>query len=190
MIFKVIAKGSDLAAAVLRHCGAVVATRLHRASLAAVGTGTWFQAGVHFRPPARVTFGSNCYVWRGVGASTEHPEGYLRAGDGVQINAEVHLDMTGGLTLADHVLISEGAVLYTHDHGLDPRAVPTLCPKTVGSGAWIGMRAVILPQCTSIGAGAVIGAGAIVTADVPAGAIMAGNPARQVGRKALSEVAA
>ena len=90
----------------------------------------------------------------------------------------------------DDVLISEEAFLYTHDHGLDPRADPMLMPKKIGAGAWIGMRAVILPQCQNIGAGAVIGAGAIVARDVPAGAIVAGNPARQIGQVNKQQAAA
>ena len=66
-----------------------------------------------------------------------------------------------------------------------------LVPKAIGEDVWIGMRAVILPQCRQIGAGAVIGAGAIVVHDVPAGAIVAGNPARVIGhRDAAQQVAA
>lgn len=190
MIVRVVAHCVQIASALGRKASAVITTRLQRASLHGVGVGTQFQAGAHFRPPQAATFGRNCYVWCGVGASTEHPDGYLRVGDGVQLNADVHLDMTGGLTLGCDVLISEGAVLYTHDHGLDPRARPQLVPKVIDAGAWIGMRAVIMPNCRHIGAGAVIGAGAIVTHDVRAGAIMAGNPAREVGRKPSTEVAA
>lgn len=52
-------------------------------------------------------------------------------------------------------------------------------PIVVGHGVWIGAGAVILPGVT-IGEHAVVGAGAIVTKDVPAGVIVAGNPARIV----------
>ena len=138
-----------------------------------------------------MTVGDDCYFWRGCNASAEFSGAPLIIDDGVQINQDVHLDTTGGLTLGNGVMISEGAVIYTHDHGLEPRAAPQMLPKTIAPDVWIGMRAVIMPQCRRIGRGAVIGAGAIVVRDVPAGAIVGGNPARIIGHKnALSEAAA
>lgn len=190
MLGKLIYNTARLNAAFQRRIKWGLATWFHRQTLQAVGRGTQFHERVRFRPPYHVSFGSNCYVWRGVDASSETGQGYLRVGDHVQINRDVHLDMTGGLTLARDVMISEGAVLYTHDHGHDPRASPAMFPKSVGKGAWIGMRAVVLPGCQSIGAHAVIGAGAIVTKDVPAGAIVVGNPARIINAKAFGVVAA
>lgn len=183
MLFKMLAKILRLGRAAERRLGHHLATRLHRAQLAQVGPNTRFQMGVHFDRPQQVKIGSNCYFARGIGVAAEGGAGSLNMHDRVQINRDVHLDMTGGLTLGADVLISEGAVVYTHDHGLDPRSDPTVQPKTIGQGAWIGMRAVILPGCRSIGPGAIIGAGAIVTADVPAGAIVAGNPARVIGQR-------
>jgi len=187
---KVLYHIAHLVAAYRRRVRWALATWFHRQTLGSVGRGTRFHERVSFRPPYHVRFGQDCYVWRGVDASSEVPEGHLHAGDYVQINRDVHLDMTGGLTLADDVMISEGAVLYTHDHGHDPRATPKLLPKTVGKAAWIGMRAIVLPGCQSIGAYAVIGAGAVVTKDVPAGAIVVGNPARIINADAFRRVAA
>jgi acetyltransferase-like isoleucine patch superfamily enzyme len=171
--------------------GMLAATRMHRATLGSVGAGTRFQSGVRFAQPSVVSVGSNCYFWRGCNASSEGTSGLLVIDDGVQVNQDVHLDTTGGLTLGAGALISEEVVIYTHDHGLDPRAVPQLLPKTIAPNVWIGMRAVIMPQCRKIGPGAVIGAGAVVVADVPAGAIVGGNPARILKqRDHLAEVAA
>ena len=178
-------------AAVSRRIGMLFATRLHQSTLQSVGTGSRFQPGVRFAQPGVVSVGDDCYFWRGCNASAETSDAPLIINDGVQINQDVHLDTTGGLTLGNGVMISEGAVIYTHDHGLEPRAAPQMLPKTIAPDVWIGMRAVIMPQCRRIGRGAVIGAGAIVVHDVPAGAIVGGNPARIIGHKsALSEVAA
>jgi len=182
--------GVRLAAAVWRRLSMWFVTRFHRASLAKVGPGSRFQSGIRFDRPSAVEIGADCYFWRGVGASAEGHDAFLKIGDRVQVNQNVLLDTTGGLTLGDDVLISEEAVIYTHDHGLDPHTLASLCPKLIEHGVWIGMRAVILPSCRLIGAGAVIGAGAIVTRDVPAGAIVGGNPARIISFRNQTEVAA
>lgn len=51
----------------------------------------------------------------------------------------------------------------------------------IGDDAWIGANVSILPGCSGIGKGAVIGAGSVVTKDVPAFAVVAGNPAKKIG---------
>lgn len=53
----------------------------------------------------------------------------------------------------------------------------------IGHDAWIGARAIILRACRRIGIGAVVGAGSVVTKEVPDFAIVAGNPARIIGRR-------
>lgn len=58
----------------------------------------------------------------------------------------------------------------------------------IGNDCWIGANAVILPKVSSIGNGAVVGAGAIVTKNVPPYAIVAGNPARIIGYRFDSEM--
>lgn len=176
--------------AIYRRVGMRIAGRLHRATCAVVGTGTRFQTGVRFAQPAAVRIGRDCLLCRGVGVASELGAGRLLIADHVQINRDVHLDITGGLEIGERAMISEGVVIYTHDHGLDPRSAPILVPKVIGQGVWIGTRAVILPGCRMIGAGAVIGAGAIVTRDVPCGVIVAGNPAQIVRHLATRGVAA
>jgi maltose O-acetyltransferase len=82
-----------------------------------------------------------------------------------------------------NVSIGPEATILTLGH--DPRSA-TFADRggdvVIGDRAWIGYRAVILPG-VMIGDGAVVGAGALVTKDVPPYSIVAGNPAREIGRR-------
>src|SRR5579859_2572663 len=64
--------------------------------------------------------------------------------------------------------------------GFVPDDLVTSGSLTIGADAWIGDRVIITPGCSRIGIGAVIGAGAVVTKDVPDFAVVAGNPARLI----------
>jgi len=83
----------------------------------------------------------------------------------------------------DDVSIGPEAAILSLGH--DPQS-PDFADRggdvTIGSRVWIGYRAVILPG-VKIGDGAVVGAGAVVTKDVEAFAIVAGNPARKIGER-------
>lgn len=63
-------------------------------------------------------------------------------------------------------------------HSTDRRGVEKIQPLEIGNDAYVGDHAIILPNCRRIGDGAVIGAGAVVTKDVPDFAVVGGNPAR------------
>jgi acetyltransferase-like isoleucine patch superfamily enzyme len=99
-----------------------------------------------------------------------------------------------GTIVGRYCSFAEGVVIFNANHPLErPSLHPffynpklgiveqeTIVRGTlhIGNDVWIGRNALILPHVRSIGNGAVIGAGAIVTKDVPAYAIVAGNPAR------------
>ena len=86
------------------------------------------------------------------------------------------------------VMIGEGTAIgpavqiLASDHPRDPelrrQKVRSGRPVTIGRNVWVGGGAIILPGIT-IGDDAIVGAGSIVTRDVPAGATVVGNPARQ-----------
>lgn len=90
----------------------------------------------------------------------------------------------GGITLGDGVLIAPKVNLITLNHVSDPHNLTaTVCrPIVIGDRVWIGTGATVLPGVT-VGDNAVIGAAAVVTKDVAANTIVAGNPARVIGRK-------
>lgn len=102
----------------------------------------------------------------------------------------------GNLTVGKFTSIAKGVCMYTRNH---PYWYPSTSPLfynaefcrggipadtvpydklTIGNDVWIGQYAVILPSCKHIGDGAVIGAGSIITKDVPDYAVVAGNPGR------------
>lgn len=70
---------------------------------------------------------------------------------------------------------------YEPKYGYVRELLTTQIKKEIGNDVWIGHRAMILPKCRTIGDGAIVGAGAVVTKDVPPYAIVGGNPAKIIG---------
>lgn len=87
----------------------------------------------------------------------------------------------GGITIDDEAQIAANVQLISNNHDLDDRNVITCRPIHIGKRVWIGAGATILPGVT-IGDNAVVGAGSVVTKDVEANTIVAGNPAKIIKR--------
>jgi len=87
----------------------------------------------------------------------------------------------GGITIDDGAQIAANVQLISNNHDLYERQVITCKPVHIGKNAWIGAGATILPGVT-IGDNAVVGAASVVTKDVPADTIVAGNPAKFIKR--------
>jgi maltose O-acetyltransferase len=106
--------------------------------------------------------------------------GLLHIGQYCWFNVGCTLDVHATLVIEDRVRVGQDVMILTHTHELgssDQRAGRTVArPVRIGSGAWIGARAVLLPG-VKIGAGAIIGAGAVVTRDVPPNVAVGGVPA-------------
>ena len=84
------------------------------------------------------------------------------------------------ITLGARAVVSQGALLCTASHDHRHVDFPMVsAPIRLGDRAWVAARAIVLPGIT-IGAGAVAGAGSVVTRDIPDGCTAAGNPARIV----------
>lgn len=92
----------------------------------------------------------------------------------------VVLDVTS-VTIGSHVLFGPGVQIYTATHPMDAAERRTGLesgrPVVIGSDVWIGGGAIVCPGVT-IGDKSVIGAGSVVTRDIPAGVFAAGNPCR------------
>lgn len=87
------------------------------------------------------------------------------------------------VTFGDNVFIAPGCGFYTAGHPLDVESrnegLEYAYPITVGNNVWIGAHVAVLPGVT-IGDNAVIGAGSIVTKDIPANSVAVGNPCRVI----------
>ena len=105
----------------------------------------------------------------------------LTLGKGVFINIGCRFQDTGGITIGDGTLIGHGSTLTTLNHSIDPnrRADMTPAPIVIGRNVWLGAAVTVLPG-VNIGGGAIVGAGAVVTKDIPANSIVAGVPAKLI----------
>lgn len=131
----------------------------------------------------------------------ESKGGFIRVGDDCYIGPSLLISRSG-IEIGDHVTIAWGCTIYDHDsHSLDYRerrkdiereinninrgidfiydkdwSTVNSKPIIIEDDVWIGMNSIILKGVT-IGRGAVVGAGSVVTKDVPAWTVVAGNPA-------------
>lgn len=105
----------------------------------------------------------------------------LHIGKNVFINCCCHFQDQGGITIGDGSLIGSHVVLATINHEQNPgkRGDNLPAPIHIGKNVWIGSRSVILPGVT-IGDGAIVAAGTVVTKDVPANKVVGGVPAKVI----------
>lgn len=89
------------------------------------------------------------------------------------------------VTIDDYLMMGEDVLFLGGGHNFDRTDIPMgaqggkgKTPLHIAGDVWIGARAIILPGCRRIGHGSIIGAGAVVTKDVPDWAVIGGNPAK------------
>ncbi len=103
----------------------------------------------------------------------------MRIGKNVFINSNLLAMARGGITIEDNVMIAANVQLLSNNHDPYDLWVLPCKPVHIREFAWIGAGATILPG-VCVGCHAVVGAGAVVTKDVPDYAVAVGNPARVV----------
>jgi acetyltransferase-like isoleucine patch superfamily enzyme len=154
--------GADLLPAIARDW-------IFKSLFGAYGKGVYIDYRCYFRYFNRIKIGNNVTINRGSCFFASYPfkDVEIRLGNNVAIGPEVYFFAAG--------------------HDTQKRDLPDIAKSiVVKDHAWIGGRSIILHGVT-IGEGAIIGAGSVVTKDIPAWTIAVGNPARVVKARDLSE---
>jgi adhesin HecA-like repeat protein len=133
-----------------------------------------------YRGVMKFRIGEHSYIFSGARFDAR---GGLEIGNETTINESCRLDNRGGLVIGNNVSISSETCILTADH--DPQS-PVFAGREravqIEDYVFIGTRALILPG-VKIGRGAIVAAGAVVAKDVPALTIVAGCPAKEIGRR-------
>ncbi|UCG12141.1 MAG: hypothetical protein JSU72_16800 [Deltaproteobacteria bacterium] len=139
---------------------------------------------IPFRPRDAKRVGKGCYyldmiVW---------PNGdFIELGDAVGFNYGCYVNGYGGLTVGDRTMFGPYSMIHTANHETDPN-IPLQeqghikQPVTIGKEVWIAMGVIILPGVT-IGDSAIVGAGSVVTKNIPAWTLAVGNPCKVVKQR-------
>lgn len=136
---------------------------IFRLVLENLGAGVVFQRGIRLICPEYVSIGSHCSIGRGV---------FITGG--------------GGVTIGDWVGIGPDSKIWSINHRFDDPDRPwlqqghELKPVVIEDDVWLGANVFVAPG-VSIGRGAIISAGAVVTKNIPAYALVGGNPGRVIG---------
>ncbi|MGB2336435.1 MAG: acyltransferase [Alcanivorax sp.] len=141
------------------------------------------QAALFAEPGRDIIVGDGCQI-----AADCVIHGPVRLGQRVSLNHHVSLEGgAAGIDIGDDTRIAAYCTLFAFNHGMDADRRVREQPVTsrgirIGCDVWIGARAGIVDGVT-LGDHAVVGMGAVVTRDVPPWTIVAGNPARPIGRR-------
>lgn len=134
----------------------------------------------------RYNAGKNLFVEYDVNISRQHYlDGTISIGDNVLLAKHVFIDYSGRVVIKNNIRLTNGVIIETHHHAFhsDPKVSRDIVLPTtlvIEDGAIIGSCAIILSSCHYIGKHARVGAGAVVTKDVPDYAVVVGVPAKIV----------
>ena len=133
-------------------------------------------------------FGASIRRWTVVyGSSKIFMPHNLKMGDGCNIGPRVEVYNKAVVSIGKGCVVSQDSFLCTASHDVsNPDMKLSLGEIRLGDYVWIGARAIILPGVT-IGEGAVIAAGAVVTKDVEPWTVVGGNPAKFIKKRELKE---
>ncbi|MCA8962851.1 MAG: hypothetical protein KDC38_20145, partial [Planctomycetes bacterium] len=162
-----------------------------RRRFARFGEGSDVGAGASIGGARFIEIGRSVWIWPGARLEAMGPdEGKpkIRIGDGCKIHPGIHIGAVERVTIGDGVLIAANVYISDHDHDFSDPFDPVVsnarvrtAPVDIGDYVWLGEQVMVLKGVT-IGERSIVGAGSIVTRDVPPLSIVVGTPARVVRR--------
>jgi len=162
-----------------------------RSKMRSFGTGSYIDGPRWLVNPGAMEIGAHVRIWHHarLEAICSMPDvTRLKIGDRCVIQPYVHIGAAHRVTLGKHVMIASNVFITDHDHDMSNPMEPATAnngldtaPVHIGDYTWLGEKVTILKGVT-IGERSVIGAGALVTSDIPAMSIAVGLPARVIRR--------
>lgn len=141
-------------------------------------------SGVRLGDHVRIREGA----WIQATSVLDEPGVGLTIGEGTYVGPRAVFGAGGGITIGRRVLFGSSVHLLAENHAIGDPDQPiqsqgvTRAGITIGDDVWVGDSVIVLDGVT-VGRGAVIGAGSVVTRSVPDGAVVVGNPARQIRQR-------
>lgn len=155
-----------------------------------IGINSLLASDIQLINPQGISIGNNCSVLSHCILETHcsaFTKGTIILGAGVSLGEYTHITAANKVELGHNVLTGRFVLITDNAHGYTSREQQKIAPLArpitskgkviIGNNVWIGDKATILPG-VSIGDGAIIGANSVVTKDIPAFAVVAGNPAK------------
>ena len=170
-------------------------TELQVKKIKKIGKGSVFEKGLIVIGGSKIEIGDNFYfglngrleAWQKYDQFIYNPK--IIIGNNVKINSNCHIGSINKIVIGDNVLIGSEVFITDHSHGTTSKEELNIIPNErklyskgkviIEDNCWIGEKAIILPN-VHIGKGTIIGAGAIVTHDIPPYVVAVGNPAKVV----------
>lgn len=159
-----------------------------RSKFRAIGENVIIERDVRVFHPQNIELGNNVYIGHNTFLKAYH-RNTLKIGSDTWIGQNCFFHSAGGITIGDAVGIAPGVTILTHVHDIDRNTDEPIInqpmfykPVVIEDGCDIGFNSVILPG-VHIGRGTMVGAGSVVTRDVEAYSIVAGNPAHVIRKR-------
>lgn len=153
---------------------------VYRKAFAAFGQGSVIVRPRILRGVDRIRIGDACAIYGGAWLQAEGAAAEVTLGDRVYLGHDVHVHAIDPVRIGNGCVLADRVFIASTDHARgDRHAAVGTGPIDIGDDVFLGQGVVVLGGVT-IGAGATVGAGAVVTRSVPAGATVAGVPAREL----------